>query len=1698
MKKFLKTLLLAVMAAMLLSFACIGAAADGADAEYPAEVPITYDGMSARVKTDAPGLRSTYHVDLAAVKAWEDAGYTVEYGAIMAGEKNKLADTVSSTPDQLRVVKDAVTGKYTAYVVDGAQKAQPVCVYSSTEASYASGIFTYKNETEAGFAFTGVFRYEQQNSVYYSFGFIYAGFFYAEKEGEEPIIEYIVPETTESEFFADNKCTLLEVSTYWAEQPGSYATNKNILNVIRSQMQTVYTEPYSAEEPLSIAANASHVMTLSNMKEGVYAVKVKATGSTGSYGLVYYANGGVGRQYMKKMTDGTSAWQYIYLNEGDNTVSIKPAGAINVENIEISLAEEILPENMESYFSFRASKNDETFEDRVTAGAEHVPNPDGTGAYFYDGDYGRSITIKFDGIKADKYRVYAIAHTGAANTSVNVAVSETESSKKLPYSKTGDGSSGAGGNYIDFGVYEFAEGTNHVSFAASGSYVNIGTVFLVRETHTVTIQNFDGKILSKQEVYTGEYATSTNVTTVPDGYELVDKVAFSSLPITEDTVIYPNARRVSDLAATIEGNKLTVEGATEGYYNLDINLKADFGASNYLFVTTNGTRYLERCKTQATGHTDTLNLTVYLSAGTNTLAVDGSNVTNITVNSATFTNVQHAYNAVRVLSKDFTEGSTFKNTDENGIVQDKLALRPGDMAIYSSVTFPTTGYYFFYSAGRTEAATVKLSVGEVETVLTFGEVKGNATHSTRLHTIKNNLIYIDAGTYDVTLSEYSGVMLALDALVFAPHTVHTPANDYTVDVEPACNKDGSKSKHCTVCGEIIEKTVTSIPADNDLHIGDWEFIEGTKHGAAKVNCTVCEKTVVKEFVDPYSQTAKVTVGKITGSGTEEATFTVTTNVTGWYEVEILGHGNTGKYFKLYNESVSDKIYTYQKDNNAATAGFGVYLVAGVDNHIVYKKETADKVTLTGVNVNLLSAHAYEDYAAVLNYFANYESAGNRDIGTVTVDKDGYYYLGMTMNPIASGNITITLTAENDGPEIPEIKENPYGKLLLSVNGSTSSLGYHEFNKIVYLVKGDYTVNVANAARTHIGTFFAYPVDTVDHVCSEFKEVETVAPTCSTEGVMTEVCVICGAANATRPIPTTDHTGEWEIVKELTKTENGLMSQTCTVCGTVSYKDMKNPYTETKTISVSEITGSGTKTATFTVTTDVAGWYEVKIVFANAVTGAYFKMYNATLGEGVYTYQKDTNAATAGFGVYLTAGDNEIVYTVGTASAVDVTEVSVSLLSAHAYEDYATSAWTNLGGGKATYEITVSKDGYYILGGTSKLQDAGQVLQLDITGNGTSVSLAYDFADALITANGSSSPALGYAEFGMVYLTAGDYTVTASNQGTSRLYIGSVFAYAVEIGDHICSAFEDVETLAPTCKDEGVMSNVCVDCGDVNSTVAIPATGVHAGEWVITQPTASSAGAAVKSCDGCGMELGNKVLARLTDATSATPITATAEGESKAYTFTVTVEKTGFYRAKVEGVANDSSNYWYLSANGYRSRSKEVSNSFVVYLIAGEESNTVSYSGPAASSATFTLITEVEGDMASVTGVGKTNYEFAVGVSTTTSAHWGTSADMGEITIEESGFYRLVGISKLNAEASTGEVALTFSDADGNENVIKIVAHTSALVNPNGSSATGYDAFGVVYLEAGTYTLNVATKCTLFTCSTLFAIPVEATDVVPAE
>lgn len=64
-------------------------------------------------------------------------------------------------------------------------------------------------------------------------------------------------------------------------------------------------------------------------------------------------------------------------------------------------------------------------------------------------------------------------------------------------------------------------------------------------------------------------------------------------------------------------------------------------------------------------------------------------------------------------------------------------------------------------------------------------------------------------------------------------------------------------------------------------------------------------------------------------------------------------------------------------------------------------------------------------------------------------------------------------------------------------------------------------------------------------------VQTIAATCTTEGVEESRCQNCGATIATRAIAAKGHTaGEWKVVTAATESSTGLRQQACTVCGTV--------------------------------------------------------------------------------------------------------------------------------------------------------------------------------------------------------------------------------------------------------------------------------------------------------------------------------------------------------------------------------------------------------------------------------------------------------------------------------------------------------------------------------------------------------------------
>ena len=69
---------------------------------------------------------------------------------------------------------------------------------------------------------------------------------------------------------------------------------------------------------------------------------------------------------------------------------------------------------------------------------------------------------------------------------------------------------------------------------------------------------------------------------------------------------------------------------------------------------------------------------------------------------------------------------------------------------------------------------------------------------------------------------------------------HNYSDEWVVDVEPTCTKEGSKSHHCTVCGNKVD--VTSIPALDHNYSDEWTIdIAPTcnQEGSKSHHCIVC-------------------------------------------------------------------------------------------------------------------------------------------------------------------------------------------------------------------------------------------------------------------------------------------------------------------------------------------------------------------------------------------------------------------------------------------------------------------------------------------------------------------------------------------------------------------------------------------------------------------------------------------------------------------------------------------------------------------------------------------------------------------------------------------------------------------------------------------------------------------------------------------
>ena len=167
----------------------------------------------------------------------------------------------------------------------------------------------------------------------------------------------------------------------------------------------------------------------------------------------------------------------------------------------------------------------------------------------------------------------------------------------------------------------------------------------------------------------------------------------------------------------------------------------------------------------------------------------------------------------------------------------------------------------------TVPCTVKLCIGENGSVTVDGtRYTGNASFQKDLASVvsytitPDNDYEINSVLYNgenVTASVSGGVYTApaltgnatLTVLFASTAHVHEWEDDYTVDKEPTCTEEGSKSIHCKGCDAV--KDVTSIPATGHS-FGEWEPITSstcTDSGSEKRVCSACGYTETRN-VDP--------------------------------------------------------------------------------------------------------------------------------------------------------------------------------------------------------------------------------------------------------------------------------------------------------------------------------------------------------------------------------------------------------------------------------------------------------------------------------------------------------------------------------------------------------------------------------------------------------------------------------------------------------------------------------------------------------------------------------------------------------------------------------------------------------------------------------------------------------------------------------
>lgn len=900
-------------------------------------LPISYVGMSLRLKNDAPGMRAVYSVDLSEIKALEDQGYTVEFGAVSGAVSDK---TAFRSPTDLTVAKTS-----SGYVAPEGSTA--VCVYSSASSSYATNKFVTYDEANATatYAYTIFYRPDRQTAADFRTGIVNAGFVCIEKDGNSSI-HYCYPSLETSTFYEDGAASLYEMTEYWNTRLSYKNRTENIRTVLRASLSDTLT----ISETKTATKDSPLVFSAEGMKEGVYALSAKGTASAKSYFIVE-TDGDIARQRVAAGEfDLVLANVYI---DGDSTVTIVPeAATFTFTSLSLDLVSETRNEETAVY-SINREKSAFTTQD--IAGIPEAINPaTQQKIYYFNGD--ARNTTSFDlatELSAGNYRVGIFY---MANREMSVSYGETggtNSSVKVAISAGADGSTGGGASFAWLGEVTFFKDNGSLTVSTSGSYINIMGVVLTVPRYSVSFYDVDGSPLSVQSVKAGGSAVMPTPK-YPEGYVYASNQSFAVDDIRSDTEFHFHGTRNSFTASVEDGtltskngNKdewgrlllaseesatVTLTGATAGYYEVSVDYPGT--AVHYVNVLTSSSESLYRARL-ALGNDGKNIMTVWLSEGDNTLTVTPSG-NSMALSSITFRNASDAYGAVRLSASSYDEEkSSWVSGGNHGVQNGCLMFRTGDIAVFDGVEITEGGQYAIAMAGCTTGddaeVTVKDESGNVLLKQKLPQISSGTSTSTVLLPIPFTTFSLSEGTHTISVALSQGSYLYIDALVLIPHNQHIFGE---TEVKTAtCSEKGYVRAYCR-CGLLDEENYRELPVvDHDYQYIVTEAPTCYETGMSVEQCLHCGlATGATATVAATGHSEKTVVARETScarAGLLRTYCTVCNETFNEEEIPVLPHGD--RYVFEKRATCTSDGYTVEKcvACDAETGSRTVYSATGV-------------------------------------------------------------------------------------------------------------------------------------------------------------------------------------------------------------------------------------------------------------------------------------------------------------------------------------------------------------------------------------------------------------------------------------------------------------------------------------------------------------------------------------------------------------------------------------------------------------------------------------------------------------------------------------------------------------------------------------------------------------------------------------------------